>query len=153
MNLVAALLLCFLSSSEAETFANRFHLVNGMAIDRQTNLIWARCSVGQTWDKNTCKGKPKGFSFAAAQKLSTNIWRVPTKDELESLISNNGQVQNLDTNAFPKTAASNQLYWSSKQVDESSAWYADFTAGVVDKYYGDYSFLKEKFFVRLVRSQ
>ena len=38
--------------------------------DTQTGLIWARCSVGQTWQSGSCAGEPKEFTFGGAQKLA-----------------------------------------------------------------------------------
>lgn len=114
-----------------------------------------RCSFGQRWHANVgCKGKPKGVIFIAAQKIAKGDWRLPTSKELETLIvpSSNG-VAKIDVNAFPIMHNQKMLYWSSEQVDESSAWYADFENGVIDHYFGDYDFLKEKFLVRFVKDR
>lgn len=54
-------------------------------------LMWMRCSVGQTWTGTTCIGKPKGFerSDAMNQKLDYagfSDWRPPSVQELNSLV-------------------------------------------------------------------
>ncbi len=56
---------------------------------------WMRCSLGQTWENNTCTGEAKRLTFdeakAAAQTLNNagyagrRDWRVPTVRELQSL--------------------------------------------------------------------
>ena len=55
-----------------------------------------RCSLGQTWEGNTCTGKAKTFNFDQAQAAAKDLnskggahgktdWRVPTVRELASL--------------------------------------------------------------------
>lgn len=54
--------------------------------DRTSNLIWKRCTVGQTWTGNSCSGKSSRFTFDDAPQLATGGWRVPTIRELSTLI-------------------------------------------------------------------
>jgi hypothetical protein len=62
------------------------HKDAAMVLDKTTNLVWQRCSVGQTFDKlKGCIGEAKEFTFEEAQQLSKDGWRVPTIRELESL--------------------------------------------------------------------
>ncbi len=71
---------------------------------------------------------------------------------MASLISQNSHAPKIDTTAFPNMDKTRLLYWTSEQVDASSAWYADFGTGTIDHYFGDYDFLNERFYVRLVRA-
>lgn len=59
---------------------------------------WMRCSLGQTWEGNTCTGVAKEFTFdeaqAAVKELNAKVsahgktdWRVPTPPELASLMA------------------------------------------------------------------
>lgn len=64
---------------------------NGTAYDKETNLTWMRCSLGQSWDGKTCNGEAKEYTWRDAIKLKHNFagstaWRLPTIDELESLV-------------------------------------------------------------------
>lgn len=64
---------------------------DGTAKDIETGLMWMRCSVGQEWDGKTCTGEAKEFTWEAAQEARVNFagysdWRMPTVDELRTLI-------------------------------------------------------------------
>lgn len=54
--------------------------------DVQTGLVWARCSMGQSWDGKTCTGEARKFTFDEAQGIAGKGWRVPTVRELLSLV-------------------------------------------------------------------
>lgn len=38
----------------------------GMWRDPKTNLVWMRCSLGQTWNGKTCTGEAKGYTWQQA---------------------------------------------------------------------------------------
>lgn len=73
----------------------RFLVVNGSngteLLDTDTDLVWQRCSVGQTWDGNTCAGNATSLTWvnalkAVVQLRSTNPdYRLPTIKELGTL--------------------------------------------------------------------
>ena len=68
--------------------ANPRYVIEGGAVyDKKTNLTWARCSVGQEWKAAAgCTGVPERFTFAKAQSLGTDGWRVPSEGELSTLV-------------------------------------------------------------------
>ena len=62
-----------------------------VVIDFNTSLIWARCSIGQTWSELTqsCEGEALRISQQEAQSIAIQLgegWRVPSKGELISLV-------------------------------------------------------------------
>ena len=114
---------------------------NGTITDTKTNLMWKKCTEGQTG--NNCSGQPKFYSWAEAkQKAKTenfagfNDWRLPTSKELDSLIycsngrsaqakaepwlyrcsenNENYQVPTINTQAFPNMIpmGNQYIYWS-----------------------------------------
>lgn len=72
--------------------AGRYQVMgqNGEIIkDTVTNLEWQRCSVGQTWNPDTknCDGTTAGYDWYSANALVfEDGWRMPTHEELQSLV-------------------------------------------------------------------
>ena len=80
---------------------------NGREIlDKTTNLIWQRCPLGTSWNGTTCIGQPETITWnQVAQnnpKPSENDWRVPTVQELQTLVDVNCS-PSINLNFFPKT--------------------------------------------------
>jgi len=119
--------------------------------DAKTNLTWQRCSVGQHWaEGNGCVGEVKKFTFDDAQRLGDGTWRVPTKDELATLIDHGrverNQSPTIDEVAFPNTPS--EYYWTSTTYDASDGWLVSFGGGgFFNNYFRIYPLA-----VRLVRS-
>lgn len=68
--LLALILLLISLSANAYTDGRYvIHTEGSMVLDKTTNLVWQRCSVGQTWNGNTCIGEAKLFTFDQAQQL------------------------------------------------------------------------------------
>jgi hypothetical protein len=136
---------------------------NGTVTFKTTGLTWQKCSVGQTWTGDTCSGEATSMNWNDAMKLSNsfagyNDWRLPTKEELMTLVFCSDGKHNTDfscknaldvnrptiiTTYFPNTQSGR--YWSSSPYS-SYAWSVYF-------YYGySYSYSKDgDYFVRLVR--
>lgn len=69
----------------------------GMWRDPKTNLVWMRCSLGQTWTGNTCKGEAKEYTWQEALDTVTALnnsggfggyedWVVPHIEDLYTII-------------------------------------------------------------------
>ncbi|MBL4660917.1 MAG: DUF1566 domain-containing protein, partial [Alcanivoracaceae bacterium] len=67
----------------------------GTVIDKERNLMWMRCSLGQTWNnrRRKCSGHATKHTFDEAQAQAENSsyagykdWRVPTIEELVTLV-------------------------------------------------------------------
>ncbi len=68
----------------------------GMWRDPKTNLVWMRCSLGQTWDGKTCTGKAKRYELQQALDAATAFnkeggfggytdWVVPHMEDLSTI--------------------------------------------------------------------
>jgi len=139
--------------AQAGPAANSRYVIKGDTVyDRETNLSWQRCSVGQQWvDGTGCVGMVKTFDFRAAQQQGRGTWRVPTKDELPTLVDLNRKAQEkkpmIDEAAFPDMDLKKLWYWTSTPAGESGGWYFCFGDG--DLFNGYYD--TRSFAVRLVR--
>ncbi len=168
-------------NARIETFpliANRYYdNLDGTVFDKQTQLVWMRCSLGQSWDGKTCNGEAKEYTWHDATKLThqfagSTAWRLPTVEELDSLVycskgrrpsarpngeyvgdtdgdclGDNYQKPTININAFPNTPG--DYYWSSSPNAHSSdyAWGVSFDYGFVNNDNKDYGN-----HVRLVRA-
>jgi len=128
---------------------SRFVIHDSEVYDTQTRLTWARCSIGQEWKDGHCTGTVRYFDFDEAQKQASGKWRVPTKDELFSLVdAQQKQFPTLDTAAFPDMDVQHPWYWSSTTNGQTIAWYVDFSNGYTSGFIAE----ANRMAVRLVRS-
>lgn len=67
----------------------RFHISDGLATDMKTGLIWQRCAVGMKFESGTCQGEAGVFSLKSAEAAAKSMegaWRVPSGEELQTLL-------------------------------------------------------------------
>jgi len=127
-----------------------FNAAGDEVTDSKTGLVWARCSVGQTWSGSACTGSASAHTHEQALQLARAAggWRLPNVKELSSLADKGCQNPAIDSTAFPSTP-SNKYWSSSPYVDDAyRAWGVGFDFGQVGEWgdrYGIYS-------VRLVRT-
>jgi len=133
--------------------ANSRYVIKGDTVyDKESNLMWQRCSIGQRWvDGTGCVGTVERFDFRTAQRQASGTWRLPTKDELPTLVDRNRKAQQkkpmIDEVAFPDTDPKRLWYWTSEPAGETGGWYVCFGDG--DLFNGYYE--ARPFAVRLVR--
>ncbi len=145
--LVVILSVAGLSSAWADS---RYVIRGAEVYDSRTKLTWARCSVGQEWKNEHCAGNINTYTFPAAQKLASGGWRVPSKDELVTLIDlDRKKFPAMDIAAFPDMDASHPWYWSSTPNGSAIAWYVDFTDGYTSGFIDGANTLA----IRLVKSE
>ncbi len=128
-------------------------LAEGQWRDPKTDLIWMRCSIGQTWIGKNCSGEGKKMNWKDAMKAGKSFnyggvagWRLPTIDELKTLAIHKGGYASAFV--FQPKSESWGWYWSSSPVPFSSnanvVFFSDGSDGYNAKSGDDY--------VRLVRS-
>lgn len=143
------------------TPTTRFTAVGDMTAvkDSSTQLIWMRCSLGQTWDSQakSCSDDltmPSQYSFSEAFSSAMSAssrdgedWRLPNKKELASIVEYRCSAPAINEEVFPSTEAA--VYWSSTPRVYASnfmAFAVDFSTGAfVD------AGIEEQLSVRLVR--
>ncbi len=91
---------------------------DGTVTDNTTGLMWMRCSLGQVWDGKTCGGKAATFTWADALKAAAGHefagytdWRLPNKNELESIVEGRCFTPTINSSVFPATPST--YFWSS----------------------------------------
>lgn len=84
---------------------------NGTVIHVPTGLMWQRCLFGQTWNGTTCTGTARGVQENIA--ISGNVseysgkvagktdWRVPTEEELFSVVDFSVSKPSINSTIFP----------------------------------------------------
>lgn len=98
---------------------------NGLyeVVDKRTNLIWLRCSIGQAWNGETCTGTAKSYDWKAALiavKAIGKGYRIPNIKELQSLVEDSCYASSINEVFFPATSP--VYYWSSSAVTNSPDW-------------------------------
>ena len=107
-----------------------------------TGLTWMRCSLGQDWDGTTCNGTASTHTWQealqAVEALNSgggfaghNDWRLPNKNELNSIVERKCYEPAINGAIFPATPA--DWYWSSSPYadDKTGAWNVSFNGGCV----------------------
>ncbi len=123
----------------------RYVVKDDVVHDQVTKLTWMRCSEGQRWSADAgCQGVLRTFNCEQGNVARSQGWRVPSVDELETLVAKGCRNPAVDETVFPGTPAG--PYWTSSKV-ESNCWRVDFEYG------GAYlSNWWDAYYIRLVRS-
>lgn len=143
-------------SKASETPSSRFILNEGETFDTRTKLTWSRCSVGTTWKKGAgCAGSPELMQLKEAEQFAKGLgggWRVPTIEELCSLVDRERSNPALNPEIFPdvKEWEEEAPYLSVSRVKEipTLLYYVDFLSGDVDGHSEGFPM-----YVRLVREK
>ncbi len=125
---------------------------NGTVADLATGLIWKQCAEGLS-GADCRTGSPSVFTWQQALRYAeahvfadSELWRLPNKKELASLLEQRCRLPASNSRFFPNTPFWRRLWSSSPYAyDSSSAWYVSFYTGEVE-----FQNKSEFFFVRLV---
>jgi len=133
-----------------EPFVSRLEVHSDTVYDKSTDLTWTRCSYGQQWTEGGgCSGSVKLLDWESAMglRLPGNAnWRLPQRDELQSIVAANCRRPAIDETVFPGTPSIQ--YWTSTASGPSYAWVVFFRTGMPT-----WNFLKTTpFAVRMVRT-
>lgn len=115
--------------------------------DPDNGLQWMRCSLGQEWDGQRCRGVADRFAWDEIRQMLSDFsyggyqdWRLPSRDEMLTLIHcsseeggergmrcrGNYSRPTIDQEAFPDTPPAE--FWTSTRDDEepARAWHISF---------------------------
>jgi len=117
----------------------------GLARDPNTDTIWYRCPGGKHFSNYICKGDGLHLNWSDAtdyavefSKKSGTVWRLPTNDEMKSIIEPSCIAPAINQNVFPSPEIAN--YWTS-----SGSWQRKTFKCSVNSYNGSLSCRQPKF--------
>jgi len=118
----------------------RFQIINQNIVrDSVTHLIWKRCPLGETFIADSCKNNINSslLNWQGVQNAMADInedkshlnWRVPSIDELATLIETTCKEPATNTLIFP--LRKNVTFWSnsSYSLDKNYYWIVNFSTG------------------------
>ena len=117
------------ASQVKDPVIGQYVLKGAEAYDEKSGLTWRRCSYGQRWQEGTgCIGLIRTLAWNDAMRIPPEGWRLPTIDELRTLISAGSNLA-LDEVVFPDMDVDKPIYWTSTPYGSSYAWIVDFNGG------------------------
>ncbi len=127
---------------------DRYTIQGDVAFDTLTGLTWERFAMGRSAD-NWLSAQALLMDWDMAMQQGGDGWRLPSLDELQTLVSSSGQNPAINRHIFPDVGVNGPWwYWSSTPYlkDAAGAWAVHFGTGG-----SGYVFPHKKGMVRLVR--
>jgi uncharacterized protein DUF1566 len=117
-------------AKQTEPVAERFEMHGDTVYDKKTGLSWMRCSYGQQWsDAGGCSGSATLLDWDSAMGLHPEgaAWRLPERDELQSIVDHSCKRPAINDTVFPATPSIQ--YWTRTPSGPSFAWIIFFRTG------------------------
>ncbi len=130
---------------------------DGTLTHLDSGLTWMRCSLGQQWQNNNCRGQARSYPWLAAQQAMATLnreggyagaqdWRLPDLSELATITELRCRDPRINLRLFPRTPST--PYWSRSKKTANHIYAMDFDRqGVIIKTAQDTAL------VRLVRGR
>jgi hypothetical protein len=111
----------------------------GTITDKKTGNVWLRCPLGMKWEGGSCAGISLKYTWReaveviaelnAAKTAGRSDWRLPTIDELASIVEQRCFKPAIDLEAFPYSPESG--FWSDTAEEgvQPRAWVVHFLNG------------------------
>jgi hypothetical protein len=126
--LVAAGGSAFACTAEPGIPTSRYQINGAQVFDTETKLTWQRCVVGQKWQEGAgCVGTPQELAWTQAKKMD-GAWRLPTKDEMQTLISR-ACLRSANAEVFPGFSYQYPTYWTSTEDTPGLTWTVNMMSG------------------------
>ena len=109
---------------------------DGTITDTYTGLMWQQATADETYTLEQALEYCENLTLPAG---GYSDWRLPSKNELHSIVDYNYYAPSIDLDVFPDTFASSR-YWSSTTYASSfsDAWIVNFTSGGVGTNFKSY---------------
>jgi formylglycine-generating enzyme required for sulfatase activity len=139
---VVIVVLALTSAAGADAPDGRYTVTSGTVYDSKTKLTWQQAVPATTY----AWAAAKTYCAGVGATLGGTGWRLPTRNELLTIVDYSRTNPSIDPTAFPPTLA-NQ-FWSSSPLagSSSNAWFVGFSFG-----YSVYDGMSYPYNVRCVR--
>lgn len=156
LTMICLLFISMVNAVKPSQASTQFIMRDHIVIDIRSGVEWLRCSIGQTWDGNTCTGKIVKLNhddinqaINLANEQLGGDWRLPSLAELEGIVCHDCEGVKIDEAAFPNTSA--EPYWTNEQNPYATRHY--YTVNFFTGYrYGRF-FPYQELAVRLVQDR
>lgn len=156
LTMICLLFISMVNAVKPSQASTQFIMRDHIVIDIRSGVEWLRCSIGQTWDGNTCTGKIVKLNhddinqaINLANEQLGGDWRLPSLAELEGIVCHDCKGVKIDEAAFPNTSA--EPYWTNEQNPYATRHY--YTVNFFTGYrYGRF-FPYQELAVRLVQDR
>lgn len=130
---------CDSSKSATAPFSQFSHAATATITDNKNKHTWLRCPVGMSWDGSSCTGISLKYTWtgavAAVEELNQkkvagrSDWRLPTVEELATVVERRCFKPAIDLKAFPYSPESG--FWTDTPVEgvQPRAWVIHFLNG------------------------
>ena len=107
---------------------------DGTVTHLKTGLMWKRCAEGQAWNGTTCAGDAARYDWKTAISLTSssaghNDWRIPTANELLTIVEYQTLDPAINATIFPNTPSSDFWSGSPHRNNPCCAWYVGSSSG------------------------
>ena len=112
---------------------------DGTVLDKETNITWMRCALGQKWDGNICTGDATVYNWqeavAEVGKINSsgfagrNDWRLPYIPELASIVERQCFEPRVNLKVFPATPLLSFWTGMERMGHPDMAYMLDFNKG------------------------
>lgn len=134
--------------------SSRFVLKGTEVLDKKTQLVWQRCSVGTQWNGKQCTGTPALVTLVDAKQMAKKLghgWHVPDMNELSSIVEEQCPSPYINHKVFTdiQELGEGAPYWSTTPIKAMPGliYYIDFINGDIDGHTENFPLA-----VRLVRN-
>jgi hypothetical protein len=114
---------CDTSKQESSPASRFIDQGNGAIKDTQTSKLWLRCAVGMKWSGRSCEEKTTTHTYfealAQVERINKQAyaqrsnWRLPTRDELTSIVEQRCFNPAINLDVFPYSPQSG--FWTSTE--------------------------------------